>query len=147
MDRELLADVVAPVVAFAQRTGHEIYCSQFGVADWVEPTSRRASLADFLGLLREHGIGFGLWSYKAMDFGLVDLRGEGWTPSTSRWGGANRRPDAYSASTATGVRVRVVGVTMPTTVRTAVVMARATIASSGCIQNAAAAKNSADAAR
>jgi len=76
MDRELLADVVAPAVAFAQRTRHEVYCGEFGVADWVEPASRRAWLADFLGLLRENSIGFGLWSYKAMDFGLVDLNGK-----------------------------------------------------------------------
>ncbi len=76
MDRELLAEVVAPAVAFAKRTGRDIYCGEFGVADWVEPASRRAWLADFLGLLREHGIGFGLWTYKAMDFGLVDLRGD-----------------------------------------------------------------------
>lgn len=75
MDRELLAEVVAPAVAFAERTGRDIYCGEFGVADWVEPASRRAWLADFLGLLREHGIGFGLWTYKAMDFGLVNLDG------------------------------------------------------------------------
>jgi aryl-phospho-beta-D-glucosidase BglC (GH1 family) len=75
MDREFLADVVAPAVAFARRTGHEVYCGEFGVADWVEPASRRAWLADFLGVLREHGVGFGLWTYKAMDFGLVDLHG------------------------------------------------------------------------
>jgi len=76
MDREFMADVLAPAVAFAERTGHEVYCGEFGVADWVDPASRRAWLGDILGLLREHGIGFGLWTYKAMDFGLVDVHGE-----------------------------------------------------------------------
>ena len=76
MDRDLLADVVAPAVAFSERTGHEVYCGEFGVADWVDPESRRAWLTDVLSLYREHGIGFGLWTYKAMDFGLVDLHGE-----------------------------------------------------------------------
>lgn len=76
MDRELLADVVAPAVEFSRRTGREVYCGEFGVADWVEPASRRAWLGDFLGLLREHGIGFGLWTYKAMDFGVVGLDGQ-----------------------------------------------------------------------
>jgi hypothetical protein len=76
MDREFMADVLAPAVAFAARTGHELYCGEFGVADWVDPASRRAWLGDLLGLLREQGIGFGLWTYKAMDFGLVDLHGE-----------------------------------------------------------------------
>lgn len=76
MDRELLADVVAPAVAFSARTGHEVYCGEFGVADWVDPASRRAWLTDILGLLRDNGIGFALWTYKAMDFGLVDLHGD-----------------------------------------------------------------------
>ncbi len=68
--------ILAPALEFAARTGRELYCGEFGVADWVEPASRRAWLADFLGLLREHGIGFALWSYKAMDFGVVDAAGD-----------------------------------------------------------------------
>ena len=40
------------------------------------PQADARGLRDFLGLLREHGIGFGLWTYKAMDFGLVDLHGQ-----------------------------------------------------------------------
>jgi hypothetical protein len=76
MDREMLAEILAPALEFAERTGHHLYCGEFGVADWVDPASRRAWLADFLGLLREHGIGFALWSYKAMDFGLVNASGE-----------------------------------------------------------------------
>lgn len=76
MDRDLLSDVLAPAVEFATRTGHEVYCGEFGVADWIDPQSRRAWLSDFLGLLREHGIGFSIWNYKSMDFGLVDVHGE-----------------------------------------------------------------------
>ena len=76
MDREMLATILAPALEFAARTGRELYCGEFGVADWVDPASRRAWLADFLGLLREHGIGFALWSYKAMDFGVVDAAGD-----------------------------------------------------------------------
>lgn len=72
MDRDMLAAILAPALAFAERTGRELYCGEFGVADWVESASRRAWLVDFLSLLREHHIGFGLWSYKQMDFGLVD---------------------------------------------------------------------------
>ncbi len=72
MDRDLLADVLAPAVAFGERTGYPLYCGEFGVAEWVDADSRRAWLSDFVGLLEEHGIGFGIWSYKQMDFGLVD---------------------------------------------------------------------------
>jgi len=76
MDRDYLADVVAPAVEFAARTGRELYCGEFGVASWVEPGSRRRWLADFYSLLREHGFGSAIWTYKAMDFGLVDAYGE-----------------------------------------------------------------------
>lgn len=76
MDRDLLADVLAPALAFRERTGRDLYCGEFGVADWIEPGSRRRWLADFSSLLREHGIGRGIWTYKAMDFGLVGLDGE-----------------------------------------------------------------------
>jgi hypothetical protein len=72
MDKDMLTEILAPALEFAQRTGRELYCGEFGVADWIDPASRRAWLADFLGLLREHDIGFGLWSYKQMDFGVVD---------------------------------------------------------------------------
>jgi len=76
MDREFMADVLAPAIEFATRTGHEVYCGEFGVADWVDPESRNAWLADVYSLLREHGIGRAIWSYAAMDFGLIDLHGE-----------------------------------------------------------------------
>ncbi len=76
MNHAFLADVLAPAVAFAERTGRDVYCGEFGVADWVDPASRNAWLADFYSLLREYDIGRALWSYKAMDFGLVDLHGD-----------------------------------------------------------------------
>ena len=76
MDREMLAEILAPAIAFAGRTGHELYCGEFGVADWIEPESRRRWLADFMSLLREHSIGRAPWTYKQMDFGIVDANGD-----------------------------------------------------------------------
>lgn len=75
LDRHYLAGVVAPAVEFGKKHGKQLYCGEFGVADWIEPQSRRRWLADFLGELREHGIGSALWTYKAMDFGVVNLDG------------------------------------------------------------------------
>lgn len=75
LDRDYLAEVLAPALAFADATGKPLYCGEFGVAEWIDPGSRRRWLADLVGLLREHGIGSALWSYKAMDFGIVDKRG------------------------------------------------------------------------
>jgi hypothetical protein len=75
INRDYLASVLAPALEFAGRTGRDLYCGEFGVADWIDPASRRHWLADFYSLLREHGIGRAIWSYKAMDFGLVDADG------------------------------------------------------------------------
>ena len=71
-DRDLLRELLQPALDFEVRTGRELYCGEFGVADWIEPESRRGWLADFMGLLRANGIGRALWTYKQMDFGLVD---------------------------------------------------------------------------
>lgn len=76
MDRRYLEEVLAPALDFAQAHGKTLYCGEFGVADWIEPTSRRAWLADVLALFAEHHIGRAVWTYKAMDFGLVDAAGE-----------------------------------------------------------------------
>lgn len=75
LDREYLAGVVGPAVEFARAHGVPLYCGEFGVADWIDPPSRRRWLSDFMGELRAHGIGSALWTYKAMDFGVVDLDG------------------------------------------------------------------------
>lgn len=75
MDRSLLEEIVQPALDFARRTGRELYCGEFGVADWIDPASRRAWLADFMGILRDNNVGRSIWSYKQVDFGLVD--GEG----------------------------------------------------------------------
>ena len=75
-DRDLLAEMMQPAVDFGAEHGVFVYCGEFGVADWVEPVSRRRWYRDFVGLMRENGIGSSVWSYKQMDFGLVDADGE-----------------------------------------------------------------------
>lgn len=75
LDRDYLAEVLTPALTFAERTGRSLYCGEFGVAEWIDPASRQRWLRDFLGLLRENGIGSALWSYKAMDFGVVGKDG------------------------------------------------------------------------
>lgn len=71
MNKDLLIELLAPALEFAA-AGRQVYCGEFGVADWIDPASRRAWMSDILGLLRERGIGTGVWSYKNMDFGIVD---------------------------------------------------------------------------
>jgi endoglucanase len=75
MDREMLAGFLQPAVEFSQATGLPLYCGEFGVIEGAPQESRVNWLSDFTGLLGEHGIGWAIWSYKAMDFGLVDRNG------------------------------------------------------------------------
>lgn len=76
LDRELLRAFLQPAHDFVHKTGRELYCGEFGVIDHVDPGSRRRWHADLLALLREDGIGWAVWSYKQMSFGLVDGAGK-----------------------------------------------------------------------
>jgi endoglucanase len=72
MDENLLRQYLQPVLDFIQNSGHIPYCGEYGV---IEAASKSSSLnwhRDFIDLLRQHGIGRAVWSYKQMDFGLVD---------------------------------------------------------------------------
>ncbi len=75
MDSELLRRFLRPALDFVRRSGQTVYCGEYGVIDRASPETRLRWTSDFVDLLREYGIGRALWSYKAMDFGLVD--GEG----------------------------------------------------------------------
>ena len=60
---------------FAARTGHSLYCGEYGAIDCAPMESRINWYRDFVGLLDEYHFGRAAWSYKAMDFGLVDRHG------------------------------------------------------------------------
>ena len=75
-DIEILKENLEPAIEFANKTGFTLYCGEYGVAEWVDPASRRRWLKDFLGLLDAAGFSRALWNYKLMDFGLVDGEGK-----------------------------------------------------------------------
>ena len=72
LDRDLLRAYLQPAYDFMQRTGRPLYCGEFGAIELAPMQSRVRWTRDLVELLREAGIGYALWSYKAMDFGLVD---------------------------------------------------------------------------
>lgn len=72
LDRDLMLEFLAPALDFARDTRRGLYCGEFGVIEHVEPSSRRRWHADLLDILRQYNIGRAVWSYKQMDFGLVD---------------------------------------------------------------------------
>ncbi len=71
MDLAYLKTMLQPALDFQRETGLPLYCGEYGVIEAAPLESRIAWHRDFTGLLREHGIGRAVWSYKEMDFSLV----------------------------------------------------------------------------
>ncbi len=74
-DRDLLLRLLQPALDFRAQTGHPLYCGEYGVIDCAPRDSSVRWHQDFVSLLREHNIARAVWSYKQMDFGLVDANG------------------------------------------------------------------------
>ena len=75
LDRELVREFLQPALDWLEQTKLPLYCGEFGVIDHAPRPSIRRWHADFISMLREHGIGRAVWSYKQMGFGLVDGAG------------------------------------------------------------------------
>lgn len=75
LNRDLLMEFMRPALDFAA-TGRALYCGEFGVIDAAPVESRRNWLKDLIDILRQHQIGRSVWSYKQMNFGLVDANGQ-----------------------------------------------------------------------
>ncbi len=75
LDREYLVDVLEPAKQFMQQNHESLYCGEFGVVDLAPMQTRINWTRDFIGILAEYKIGYAYWSYKQIDFGLVDKNG------------------------------------------------------------------------
>jgi hypothetical protein len=75
MDRQFLLEELQPAFDFIEKTGKAIYCGEFGVIDQAPVGSALNWYQDFIGILRERNIARACWTYKQMDFGLVDQEG------------------------------------------------------------------------
>ena len=49
-----------------------LYCGEYGVINLADTESALAWHKDIHKVFEKHGIGRALWSYKNMDFGIVD---------------------------------------------------------------------------
>jgi hypothetical protein len=76
IDKDYLREALQPAIEHIQRTGHTLYCGEFGVIDQAPMDTRVRWNQDFCALLRAYNIGYAYWTYKALDFGLVDEQGQ-----------------------------------------------------------------------
>ncbi|MBN2146320.1 MAG: glycoside hydrolase family 5 protein [Anaerolineales bacterium] len=74
-DQSLLRQALQPAIDHLQVSKAPLYCGEYGAIDQAPMDSRLNWHRDFVQLLREYGIGRAVWSYKQMDFGLVDAQG------------------------------------------------------------------------
>lgn len=74
-DRSILSTYLQEAVAFMEKTGRDLYCGEYGVIDCAPMDSRVRWHRDFVGLMRELQIGRAVWTYKEMNFGLINGKG------------------------------------------------------------------------
>jgi endoglucanase len=75
LNRDFLSEMVKPALQFKAETGEALYCGEFGVIDRAPVQTRINWTRDFIDVLNEGKIGYAYWTYKEMDFGLVDKDG------------------------------------------------------------------------
>ncbi len=77
IDIHFLESVMKEAIEVSQKTGVPLYCGEFGVIDRAPTEPTLAWFRDTLELFRRFDIGFSMWSYKEMDFGLTEEHYEG----------------------------------------------------------------------
>ena len=72
MGKPFLREMMAEAVRAASAAGVGLYCGEFGVIDQAPLEDTVRWFRDVIDVLGEFDIGFGLWTYKEKDFGLMD---------------------------------------------------------------------------
>lgn len=75
LDRQFLSDMLLSAEQFMQQKQESLYCGEFGVIDRAPMQTRINWTRDLIDILKDLRIGYAYWSYKQMDFGLVDKDG------------------------------------------------------------------------
>jgi len=73
LDAKYIRDFLQPAADFQEKHGKPMYCGEYGVIDYADIASRENYIEDVSDFLLERGIGRAVWSYKEMNFKLVDM--------------------------------------------------------------------------
>lgn len=74
-DRGLMEKLLRHATDFIKNTGKELYCGEFGVIAHAPAKASRKWAGDLTEILGRNRIGWALWNYKYLDFGLLDIDG------------------------------------------------------------------------
>jgi hypothetical protein len=75
MDKEFLRYHLLEAIEFKKQHNAQVYCGEFGAVVNMECNSRLNWFRDVIDIFCESGIGYAVWSYKGMDFDIVDING------------------------------------------------------------------------
>jgi aryl-phospho-beta-D-glucosidase BglC (GH1 family) len=72
MGISFIEEMIREAVVAAENAGTQLYCGEFGVIDQAPVEDTLRWFQDVKTVFRKHNIGCGIWTYKQMDFGLID---------------------------------------------------------------------------
>lgn len=72
MGKPFLREMVQEAVDAAKAAGVNLYCGEFGVIDQAPVEDTLRWFRDLMEVFREYDIHCAVWSYKKMDFGIID---------------------------------------------------------------------------
>ncbi len=75
-DRELMEKLLWYAINFIKKTGKELYCGKFGVIAHAPARASKKWASDLTEILEKNHIGYALWNYKYLDFGLLNMDGK-----------------------------------------------------------------------
>ncbi len=71
-DKQGLEKLLEPVINFRNKYNVPVLCGEFGIVVLADHETRKNWLIDFMSILKKNDISFTYWSYKNMDFGVID---------------------------------------------------------------------------
>ena len=72
MDIEFFEDLVREAVRVAEERNVPLYCGEYGVINLASPEDTLKWYEKICGCFNKYGIARAAWSFREMDFGLVD---------------------------------------------------------------------------
>ena len=77
VDEQYFEDLFADAIKKAQENDTVLYCGEYGVIDCADAADSLKWFAAINAVYKKHGIGHAVWSYKEMDFGIMDAKYDG----------------------------------------------------------------------
>jgi hypothetical protein len=72
IDKKFFENLFSEAVQIAEERNTSLYCGEYGVIDKAEGNSTLNWYSDINSTFEKFGIGRSAWTYKALDFGIID---------------------------------------------------------------------------